>query len=245
MARDRELTSAFKKSGADRFSPPVRWKRHPLEPVLVSGLLAMSLHAALLTVPIRNEATPVFSGEAGVVRSMSVRILSRLADTGSSASGERIVAVHPMLAKTAHATAAPRVDEPSVRPAPPDRLAPRTTSPASGGVALRLPGVLGDDDFFSRQALDVAPHPTVPVLIEYPTTEEGLGSHSSELTLFIDENGNVVRIRVDGPNLPPAMEAAARAAFMGAMFAPGQVEGLAVRSKIRVEVLFEETPSRR
>jgi hypothetical protein len=113
------------------------------------------------------------------------------------------------------------------------------------GLALRLPGVLGDDDFFSRNALDVGPYPAQPVVIDFPPNVEGGGTHMSELALFIDENGRVVRIRVEGPSLPAAMEEAARRAFMGAEFSPGQLEGLPVRSRIKVEVVFEESPGAR
>ncbi len=101
-----------------------------------------------------------------------------------------------------------------------------------------------DKDFFPRNALDIGPYPAQPVLIEYPSVDAGSGTHVSELALFIDENGRVVRIRVDGPALPAAMEEAARLAFMGATFSPGQVDGLPVRSRIRVEVVFEEGPVR-
>jgi periplasmic protein TonB len=102
-----------------------------------------------------------------------------------------------------------------------------------------------DDEFFARSALDVGPHPTQPVLIADPPIEAGSGRHVTILSLFIDENGRVVRIRVDGPTLPEAMEDAARRAFMEATFAAGQVDGLPVRSWIRVAVVFAESAAGR
>lgn len=208
-----------------------------MEPLLISGVLAMSLHAALLSVPVRN--APGFGIEYGVTPAASIRMIARLIAPDSGPPGVQTPIDPPPQATASHA---------AIRHAEPSRVAEQfrraePASPEPGGVALRLPGVLGDDDYFARQALDLAPYPTAPVLIEYPSADAGAGSHASELTLFIDENGKVVRIRVDGPNLPPAMEAAARSAFMGASFAPGQVDGLSVRSRIRVEVLFEEGPS--
>jgi hypothetical protein len=100
--------------------------------------------------------------------------------------------------------------------------------------------VLRDEDFFPRQALDIGPHPRLPVLIDYPRLEVPGGTHVSELSLFIDETGKVIRVRIDGKALPSAMEEAARSAFMGALFSPGHIDGLPVRSRIRIEVSFEE-----
>ncbi len=209
--------------------------------MLISGLLAMSLHAALLSVPVREARAPVQTGGSGLSEATSVRILARPVEPGISTSEGHAVAV----GSTPSTGLAPgREQEDSARGVLVSRLGSALITPEPGGLALRLPGVLGDDDFFGRQSLDVPPVPVAPVLIEYPAEEENAGTHASELTLFIDEAGNVVRVRVDG-QLPPAMEVAARSAFMGARFAPGHVDGLAVRSKIRVEVLFEEGAPRR
>jgi hypothetical protein len=240
MARDRELTEECRITGA-LVGPARKLHRHPLEPILVSGLLAMSLHAALLSVPVREARAPVQTGGSGLSEAMSVRILARRVEPGIGASNEHVAAVGPTLSI---GLASGRVPEESARGVLVSRLGSASISPEPGGLALRLPGVLGEDDFFGRQSLDVPPVPVAPVLIEYPAAGENAGTHASELTLFIDEAGNVVRVRVDG-QLPPAMEAAARSAFMGARFAPGHVDGLAVRSKIRIEVLFEEGTPRR
>jgi hypothetical protein len=39
--------------------------------------------------------------------------------------------------------------------------------------------------------------------------------------------------------LPPVLEHVARRAFLGTLFRPGQVDGVNVKSLIRVEVVFE------
>jgi hypothetical protein len=60
------------------------------------------------------------------------------------------------------------------------------------------------------------------------------------LALFIDESGTVRRVRLDGPLLPPALDTAARDAFLNARWQPGRVDGgRLVKSLIRVEVTFE------
>jgi hypothetical protein len=82
-----------------------------------------------------------------------------------------------------------------------------------------------------------------PITIDYPPIDDDNGRYVSELTLFLDESGNVVRARVDGPRLPFALEEAARSAFLAARFAPGWLVGETVKSRIRVEVVFERTGS--
>jgi hypothetical protein len=79
----------------------------------------------------------------------------------------------------------------------------------------------------------------MPVLIDYPSSPGVAGTHVGLLSLFIDETGKVVRVRVDTQTLPLEMQDAARSAFMGTAFTPGLVDGLPVRSRIRVEVIFE------
>jgi periplasmic protein TonB len=209
--------------------------------MLLSAVLVVSLHAAMLSVPVRNEAGAESPPGSVGSRPTSVRMLTmpdRPFVVEASLPGRvQSSAPLPPDAAAVPSSQADMVDG--------DRFAPKATaaataSPPVRGVAFRLPGVLGDDDFFARSALDIGPYPAQPVLIDYPTVAAGSGTHVSELSLFIDESGKVVRIRVDGPALPAAMEEAARLAFMGAAFSPGQVDGLPVRSRIRVEVVFEE-----
>ena len=213
------------------------------EPVLISALLAVSLHASLLAVPMRNEATSETQRRPGGPRAISMQLLS----LGRDAAAQKATQVQgfgrpsiPFEQPDDAVAQSEAVDHRLARLLNPP-MAP--AAPAALGMALRLPGVLGDDDFFARNALDIGPYPTQPVMIDYPPDVEGGGTHTSELALFIDENGKVIRMRVEGHALPSAMEEAARRAFMGTVFSPGQVEGLPVRSRIKVEVVFEEGPS--
>jgi periplasmic protein TonB len=210
--------------------------RRRLDPLLVCAALATSLHAAVLTLPVRGDAPPLAQRHAAPP--LAVRLLA--------APGEPSVRPPALSTGAIGSAAGPATvrPEPDLRPAARESTrqtgsASASVSPAVHGLALRMAGVLSDDDYFTRSALDVAPHPTQPVLIEYPPATLG-GRHVSELSLFIDETGRVVKVRVDGPPLPAAMEDAARRAFMGASFSPGQVDGLPVRSRIRIEVAFED-----
>jgi hypothetical protein len=61
------------------------------------------------------------------------------------------------------------------------------------------------------------------------------------LTLFIDEQGVVRRVRIDEADdtgLPPLLEDTARQTFLQSAFTPGEVEGRPVRSQLRIEVEF-------
>jgi len=94
--------------------------------------------------------------------------------------------------------------------------------------------------FLARSLLAVPPTPLAPVIIAYPDVPGMAERYSGELTLFIDETGAVVRVRVERNALPPALEEAARNAFMSVRFRPGELtEHGAVKSRIRVEVVFE------
>ncbi|MGA0612367.1 energy transducer TonB [Caldimonas sp. KR1-144] len=94
-------------------------------------------------------------------------------------------------------------------------------------------------DYLPRPWLSVAPTPVEPVALDYPALEGDTGWHRAVLALFIDEAGVVQRVRVEEAELPAALEEAARKAFMGARFRPGELDGVAVRSRLRVEVEFD------
>lgn len=236
-------------AGADvTTSTPLWWKWsvRRLEPLLVSAALAVGLHTVLFSVPVRGQhvskapARPQATRVAANPHVLHVRSInawnasatqvdrSPLADTGLALGS---------LGKPVDALLGP---EPNDR----DRQQPIDTdnekaSPPATGLALRIPGALADADFFSRDALDVSPWPAAPVLIEFPSVPGISGTRTGILSLFIDETGKVVRVRVETQAFPPEMQEAARSAFMDAIFTPGLVDGLPVRSKIRVEVTFE------
>jgi hypothetical protein len=98
------------------------------------------------------------------------------------------------------------------------------------------------DDYVPSAMLTTAPEPRDAVIIPPPTSDAPSGRYEGVLTLFIDEQGQVQNVVGSEPLLPPVMEQAAREAFMGARFVPGEIDGHAVRSKVRVQVVFDDTP---
>jgi protein TonB len=101
--------------------------------------------------------------------------------------------------------------------------------------------------YYPRPELDVGPAPQGPILIDFPrgvNEEPGGARHVGRLSLFIDEAGTVRQVAIvpTDPPLPPAMQDAARNAFLQARFAPGQRQGAIVRSRIDIEVTFDDRP---
>lgn len=241
VARNRQLRSNLQATGTPG-PAAIGWAlgSRNLEPLIFSVVLAAGIHAAVLSIPLRGQPpADVRSGPPGV-RSLGVRASAatsaRVLDTSGRSSTSPSTPDKFETRLPGH-TSAPESLRP-IRNAPSAAEHSRVSPPESSSV-FRMASGLGDNDFFSRQALDIGPYPTLPVLIEYPRSDGEEGTHTSELSLFIDETGRVVRIRMDGRTLPPAMEDAARRAFMGSVFSPGVLDGLPVRSKIRVEVTFE------
>lgn len=98
------------------------------------------------------------------------------------------------------------------------------------------------DEYLPRPQLSAAPRPTTPVIVPFPKEITTPGRYTVTLALFIDETGVVRRVLVDGPAQAQALETAARDTFLNASFSPGQVNGQAVKSLIRVEVAFDNSP---
>lgn len=105
-----------------------------------------------------------------------------------------------------------------------------------------MKGQDGTADYVARSALTKPPAPRTPIVVPYPKASPQNKRLRTELSLFIDEQGIVQRVEIDGPALPPQFEEAARSSFLLGRFTPGEIDGQPVRSRIRVEVIFDDTP---
>lgn len=200
-----------------------------IEPLLASAVFALSLHVVVLSIQVQSQV-PVLAIDTGGGQVISVRAVgvgSTEALTRSSASVSRNASqTEP---------GEPRPAE-STQPAESDAI-PIAAPPLPFRGERILVAV--DEEYFPRQLLDIGPNPQSPVRIDYPSSSDIGYSRVGEFSLFIDQAGRVVRFRAEGRRLPAPMEEAARAAFMGADFSPGLIDGLPVRSRIRIEVTFE------
>lgn len=153
----------------------------------------------------------------------------------------------PLLLTRVLQRSAPVVEAAEAMAAPAPRLSPPTLapSPASAALAAVAPrppqGVepVAEAPFLVRSQLSQGPEPLSSVQLLWPSAGPQDGEFSTVLSLFIDEQGQVLRVRVDGAPLPPAMEAVAVQAFLATRFKPGERDGQAVRTRLRVAVNFD------
>jgi hypothetical protein len=98
--------------------------------------------------------------------------------------------------------------------------------------------------YVPRALLSVAPVARGPVHLLWPQNWPLKASYTAILKLYLDEQGRVERVELDGgATLPEPLFESARQAFVSAGFAPGELDGRAVKSWIRVEVSFESETS--
>lgn len=124
-------------------------------------------------------------------------------------------------------------DRPEAGPEPsPEQVAPE---PAGAATPVTEPGV-----YVPRALLSVAPVARGPVQLLWPQNWPLKASYTAILKLYLDDQGRVERVEADGgTTLPEPLFESARQAFAAAGFTPGQLNGRAVKSWIRVEVTFE------
>lgn len=115
---------------------------------------------------------------------------------------------------------------------------PSPTTP----VALTAGELSGDSAYIPRPLLTVPPVPQEPVIMTPPKGAFEAARISGILSLYIDEQGRVHHIAANGAPMPPEFEEAARQTFSALTFRPGILDGAAVKSRIRIEVVFDNTP---
>jgi hypothetical protein len=184
---------------------------------------SLLLHAALLAAALARGGEPAASGAAPAPR-------------GSGELSVRLVA-------------AP-ADLPPMRDPVPQQLPPPGAGPSQAAVAPTPPLSEADsaDDslYLAPDQLDRRARAVTAIDLPYPELAPP-GHFSATLTLFIEDDGRVSRVRLepdadaaDGGSLPPVLEDSARQAFLASPFEPGELGGRAVRSRLRVEVQFRD-----
>lgn len=193
-----------------------------------SVVLALFGHALILASGLRWQAQPGAMEAAArpAPPVLSVRMQVRAADPGQAP-----VAAYRMLRSTSRLEAPSR---PGAEPAP--RLEPLLTPPE----APALPSL--ERSYVPRELLSQGPVAQGVVLLQWPPQAPLSGSFRGQLRLFIDEQGVVRRVEAADQGLPDLLFEAARLAFQDTRFSPGELQGQAVRSVIRVEVSFENGP---
>jgi hypothetical protein len=121
---------------------------------------------------------------------------------------------------------------------PPALLAavPQARAEAPPEVQMRDESAFAD--YLPRSKLSAAPQPQDIVDVPFPADVNGIVDLKVRIALFIDELGTVRRIRIDSPDVPSPFVVAVLDSFSTVRFNPGKLDGMAVRSQIRLEVEF-------
>lgn len=187
--------------------------------------MAVLGHAALLGYLGTRPPKPAPHGSA---RAMEFRAYVRPA---APASPEQAGVPGPAAREQVPAQATAATEAPA--PARPAADPPRTGTPAAA------PPPEPEQPYLPRGELTVPPKILGPVDVRFPEDVAGMVHLDVKLTLFIDEEGRVQRIRIDSPGVHPSFERAVRETFATARFAPGELHQRPVRSQMRLEVSFD------
>ncbi len=205
-------------------------------------LPALAVHVAALTLTTATARPQAGSEGSRAPSAATLRfVVASVAAPAPAPARPAIVA--PEVPDRPLARRAVNEAEPALAPAPvfatenPEAAAPAA---APGVASTEGPGV--PLDYLPRALLSVVPQPLASIDIAFPPAVQGSVNLGTELALFIDEAGTVRHVRIDGAPLPPALEEAARSAFLNARFTPGELNGAPVRSLIRVAIRFDTEP---
>lgn len=208
---------------------------------------SVALHLGLLTV---STAGPPGSGGigqgAGLDRTASVQVRAvplsaPTAPTPLTASTAPSDATQPKASESAPASAPASASAPPLPATAPavtavaDGLDPEQWPPTGAG-----PVDAADQAYWPRNLLTRPPTPQQSIDLLYPALAPS-GRFRAVLTLFIDEQGVVQRVRIDEADdsgLPPILEDAARQTFLRSTFTPGEIDGRPIRSRLRIEVEY-------
>ena len=203
-----------------------RQDRHARTALSACTVLAVALHTALVPLLASPDLRPGPPGAPASTVGVQVHVLQR-----DSKAADRSVVAAPV-----H----PAVDRPSDVSTPVAQRLPQSlvARPANAGLTDELIGERGDDAYLPRSALTVPPAARSSIVVPYPPFDGDAGRYAARLSVYIDENGSVRRVHVDTEDLPEPLKLAVRDAFMSSDFLPGELNGRAVRSRMKIEVIF-------
>lgn len=212
-------------------------------PLIACVAVSVALHLLII---FSMRATNLGPNGANVQRPIEVRlpVAQSIPEVVVMESRPRLP---QMAAETLAAEAAPteKLGNRSKLPSGPDRQGER--APAIPFLASTLAAPLAFDEsiFIPSAKLSVRPVPVGEILVPYPEGFEGRGLSKAILSLFIDEEGAVVRVNVDKSAVPVQFQEAATEVFARASFRPGEIDGRPVKSRMSIEVTFDSEAARR
>jgi hypothetical protein len=220
-------TAACTPSRAD--VPRGEWRR--MGPVVVLVVAAHALMVAIPWQPVAVESSAATGAPRLQLRTIEASPPAAKQTTVSEAAGLAV-------AEPEHAARATRTSNPEPAAHTVPAAAAERTSPAAVSALPTIAAAV--DEYMTRSQLSIAPSAIDPIMVAYPEFAGDVGRYTTELGLLIDEHGRVVQVQIEDADLPSPVQDAARTAFMSARFRPGEMaERGAVKSRIRIEVIFE------
>lgn len=183
--------------------------------IAVCGVIVAALHGLLAVIPESVSDGVRQEQLAPQRRSLEVRTIA-------------------MPARTEATEAVPTAAAPALRPVVHGVARRQTAASSEAPVSL-------EQMYLERSMLSVAPRALDPVVIDFPDFAGVAEHYVGEFEIYIDDTGGVVRVASNTSDLPQILHHAVQAAFLPARFAPGEVNGRPVRSRIRIEVTFGST----
>jgi hypothetical protein len=144
----------------------------------------------------------------------------------------------PRNAEAASTVATLRVGHAAVEPIVQSDLNALESAAPSPVPSAPLPTWVVWDAYVPRPLLSKPPQALDPVLLAWPNFEAEQSHFEAVAALYIDEAGVVQALRVKQGQLPEPLLQAARLAFEGRRFLPGELNGQAVKARIYVEIMF-------
>lgn len=185
-------------------------------------LLAASLHAVAIAVVVSSRASPSPAPTAA----------------GINRGQPEPAAMQFVLTRALPAPSTAHPPKASSQPTPRTAKNSTTLAPPTAAATAATPDV-----YLPRRALSAPPLPQGIIDIAFPPGLSTPGQHEVTLAIYIDENGHVREVEPLGQGFRQDLFEAARQAFLAARFRPGEVNGRAVKSFIRVTVASEESPA--
>ena len=214
--------------------------------------VSLLLHAALLAAALARGGEPATSGAAATARTaggLSVRLAAAPTATTPARSERTARDRPPSMPEPAPDAAPEAAPDPLPDPVPQPLPPPGAGQPQAAVEPMPSPGETEPDDdstYLAPDQLDRRAHAVAAIDLPYPDLAPP-GHFRAALTLFIEHDGRVSRVRLEpdphapgGGALPPVLEDSARQAFLASLFEPGELGGRAVRSRLRIEVEFRE-----
>ncbi len=135
--------------------------------------------------------------------------------------------------------------QPKPDPIPQSAASTPASAPAatSASDAANAPAVASPSEevayYYPARQLHQKPQVIEDIDTNLTLTLPGIETQNVILRLFINERGGIDHIDIEQSSLAPEVVAAVSGAFGKLRFTPGKIDGLAVKSQLKIEVLLE------